>query len=133
MNGVLHGSKESGWHIDMPIADYNKPELITNRYRVFAATPYHYSRPMCELNDGMEATYVRDSTYTSGESKSKDGKACRWTIYHDGRSTELHVDNHAFEQVNTPIPCPKVRKGIETRYRNGNWEKYSKAKGWIRA
>ena len=33
-----------------------------------------------------------------------------------------------------PIPCPKVRRGIETRYTWGNgWEKYSQAKGWISA
>ena len=35
---------------------------------------------------------------------------------------------------NTPIPCPKVRTGIETRWnsRYEFWEKYLKAKGWVR-
>ncbi len=28
-----------------------------------------------------------------------------------------------------PIPCPKVRKGIETRYERGRWEKHLKT-GW---
>lgn len=32
-----------------------------------------------------------------------------------------------------PIPCPKVRKGIETRWRFGHWEKYLKAEGWVAA
>lgn len=31
-----------------------------------------------------------------------------------------------------PIPAPKVRKGIELRWR-GHWEKYLKAEGWVRA
>ena len=29
-----------------------------------------------------------------------------------------------------PIPGPKVRKGIEVRWR-GRWEKYLKAEGWV--
>ena len=33
----------------------------------------------------------------------------------------------------TPVPCPKVRAGIETRWRNGRWEKYLKTKGWVSA
>jgi hypothetical protein len=32
-----------------------------------------------------------------------------------------------------PIPCPKVRKGIETRWRNSRWEKYLKSEGWVTA
>lgn len=34
---------------------------------------------------------------------------------------------------NLPIPCPKVRAGIETRYRDGRWQKYLKTRGWIDA
>lgn len=30
-----------------------------------------------------------------------------------------------------PIPCPKVRKGLETRYANGHWQKYLKSEGWV--
>lgn len=29
-----------------------------------------------------------------------------------------------------PIPQPKVRKGVEVRYYNGRWEKYTKKEGW---
>ena len=32
-----------------------------------------------------------------------------------------------------PIFCPKVRKGIETRYHRGTWEKYLKTEGWVPA
>jgi len=31
------------------------------------------------------------------------------------------------------IPEPKVRRGIETRYRAGRWEKYLKSQGWVSA
>ena len=34
--------------------------------------------------------------------------------------------------IREPIPCPKVRKGIETRYMAGQWTK-SLATGWIPA
>lgn len=37
----------------------------------------------------------------------------------------------AFEQI--PIPPPKVRKGVETRYRNGQWQKHLKNEGWVTA
>lgn len=34
-----------------------------------------------------------------------------------------------------PLPCPKVRKGIETRYHYGQWQKYLKSskRGWVTA
>jgi hypothetical protein len=31
----------------------------------------------------------------------------------------------------TPIPCPKVRAGMETRFERGSWQKYLKAQGWV--
>ena len=37
----------------------------------------------------------------------------------------------AHEQV--PIPCPKVRKGIEVRYTRGAWRKCLKSQGWVYA
>ena len=37
----------------------------------------------------------------------------------------------AVEQV--PIPCPKVRKGIEVRYTRGAWRKCLKSQGWVYA
>ena len=35
----------------------------------------------------------------------------------------------SIETVTENIPCPKVRKGIETRWENGRWEKLLKS-GW---
>lgn len=31
----------------------------------------------------------------------------------------------------TPVPCPKVRKNIKTRWQSGRWEKYLKTQGWL--
>jgi len=38
----------------------------------------------------------------------------------------------SIDTVIEPILCPKVRKGIETRWHNGRWEKLLKA-GWTTA
>jgi hypothetical protein len=32
-----------------------------------------------------------------------------------------------------PIPCPKVRKGLDTRFERGAWQKYLKSQGWVPA
>ena len=37
----------------------------------------------------------------------------------------------AIDTVIEPVPCPKVRKGMETRWYRGRWEKYLKTKGWV--
>lgn len=39
----------------------------------------------------------------------------------------------ALSMTKAPVPCPKVRAGIETRWRGGYWQKYLKAKGWVAA
>lgn len=41
----------------------------------------------------------------------------------------------AIRVIERPIPCPKVRKGVETRWDRyrGRWEKYLKASGWVAA
>ena len=50
----------------------------------------------------------------------------RYSVTIDPRANAVKVEN-------VPIPCPKVRAGIETRYYRGEWQKYLKAKGWITA
>lgn len=45
----------------------------------------------------------------------------------DGGSTQ------SIKSETIPIPCPKVRKGIETRWYQGGWQKYLKSEGWINA
>ena len=43
----------------------------------------------------------------------------------------LQGDSKAVRVETMPFPCPKVRKGIETRYRHGTWQKLLKTKGWV--
>mgnify|MGYP001588529871 CR=1 FL=1 len=43
-----------------------------------------------------------------------------------GETLPLAVDER-------PVLPPTVRRGIETRWRNGRWEKYLKTKGWVTA
>ena len=38
----------------------------------------------------------------------------------------------SIETLKEPIPCPKTRKGINTRWNNGHWEKELKT-GWCTA
>lgn len=37
----------------------------------------------------------------------------------------------SIDTIIEPVPCPKVRKGVETRWMNGKWEKYLKSQGWV--
>jgi len=43
----------------------------------------------------------------------------------DGRSTK------PIKSEIRSIPCPKVCKGIETRWHDGQWEKYLRTRGWV--
>ena len=50
----------------------------------------------------------------------------RYTVTIDPRAQAVKIEH-------TPIPCPKVRAGVPTRYRGGAWEKYLKSAGWVSA
>ena len=52
-------------------------------------------------------------------------KECKAVLPHGGRT-----QSEFREEI--PIPCPRVRKGIETRYECGRWEKLLR-KGWVPA
>ena len=51
---------------------------------------------------------------------------CNFAVYlpEGGKTTALRVETE-------PIPTPKTK--LETRYRDGRWQKYLKAKGWVAA
>jgi hypothetical protein len=76
------------------------------------------------LSDGIPAEYH------DGIVSARDP---RYWASHDTLRYQLPGNKQADLVVNEPIPCPQVRKGIETRYRYGKWEKYLKATGWISA
>lgn len=62
---------------------------------------------------------------SSGQYSAKVDGCGYWitlNLVNGGQTKSIRMDK-------LPIPAPKVRKGTETRYRNGQWEKYT-AKGW---
>jgi len=63
----------------------------------------------------------------SGDWRTIDPVTNRSTgsVYIDGKKQAEHVDR-------VPVPLPKVRKGIETRWYMGRWEKLLK-NGWVAA
>ena len=58
----------------------------------------------------------------------QDRNMCKplvFTLTHGGNTFSTTVEHES-------IPCPKVRKGLETRYRDGHWQKLLKT-GWVAA
>lgn len=129
MDGILRGTPETGWRIVSQFSQFNEPKMVTNTYTVFGMRPGRGGYgPAGEPKDGLEARYIRDSRHEF------DGRtAVRWSVYCGNGSYLDIVAAETAEQTVDDLPCPKVRKGIETRYRYGKWEKYSKREGWVTA
>lgn len=65
---------------------------------------------------------VREGTWIASDCVSKKVTG---TVFMDSKAQAIHYTK---EQ----IACPKVRNGVETRYRDGAWQKLLK-RGWVRA
>ena len=51
------------------------------------------------------------------------------TVFHlvnGGRTQAIKIEEET-------IPPPKVRKGVELRWKDGRWQKYLKREGWVNA
>lgn len=92
---------------------------------------------VCYYPIGVRATdyreWVGEQCYSQGDGRySPRGKpygyAPTFGLINGGKTLP---DKRWYEEV--PIPCPKVRKGIDTQWRNGKWEKYLKTRGWVLA
>lgn len=94
----------------------DKPVLIGVRWAVVDATRTGPFAPMLEA--GLSVSYRQ---------------ADRWQAYAQGDYLLVSSAHEGTPMADQPIVCPKVRKGIETRYYCGRWEKYSKREGWIAA
>ena len=66
----------------------------------------------CSYRDGTVSCYLGNGNYVNGQMPQ-------------GGSTKAII------MEESPLPCPKVRTGIETRYRDGRWQKLLKTQGWI--
>jgi len=111
-----------GWAVvRSPMVFSDKPEEIVNYYptglRTLSLTR-DYGIPV-----PAELAYSRMGEYAVMTGKPMYGRA-RIIALPDLGATKC------IKQEVIPIPAPKVRKGIETRWRNGRWEKYLKAEGW---
>lgn len=96
-------------------ADWNKPQLIRNYFLI-----QHGSRRDLEAYDGRTAI--------------ADGSRVELVPLRPFGLREVLVMDAAAKAVKTElieIPAPKVRKGIETRWKNGRWQKCLRSAGWV--
>ncbi len=104
-------------------AKFDEPELIVWYW------PTRFGRRDLEKWDGSDP-YKPDDIKIHHHSTTYSLKLPGMGVWTDsgiqGNTQAVRVDIE-------PIPRPKVRKGIETRFRNGRWEKYLKTKGWVAA
>lgn len=127
-DGVVQGDDRAGWRIESAYSDHSKPELITLSYPIIGAAPARGNfGPAPILAPGLRCSYVTGSAYPFPDIQG--GKACRWSAYGGGAYLEITAANQGTVAI-TPIACPKVRAGLETRYYSGRWQKYTKKDGW---
>jgi hypothetical protein len=112
-----------GWAVvRSPYTYSDKPEEVVNYYptglRTMQLTRDHGIPVPAELE------YSRDGEYAVMTGRAMYSQARIIALPDRGRT-------QCIKQEIIPIPCPKVRKGIETRWRNSRWEKYLKSEGWV--
>lgn len=103
--------------------NFNEPVQVTQYWPICRASAYDIQ--LCDLT-GCEAEFDHNGNvyYKMGHSTSAIWS--RNQCLYDGSKTVCIATDSA------PLPCPKVRKGVETRYRNGRWEKCLRT-GWTAA
>jgi len=114
-----------GWAVvRSPYVCSDKPEEIVNYWPIGMRTKdltEHYGIPV-----PAELRYLGDGVYSveTGRPRYCAARVVRLTEGGKTKSIKYEVN---------PIPCPRVVKGIETRWRNSRWEKYLKSEGWVAA
>ena len=99
---------------------FSEPKIVT----------MFWSFGPCRLSDvehliGKDVRNIRDGAYEIRYSGTGLASLYQTLRLPEGGSTK------AFKVFETDYPCPPVRKGIETRYYNGVWQKYLKRDGWL--
>lgn len=106
------------WFVDYSSASYNVPEINTISYRVIEARRRGMNAPLApELAAGLTVDHAGAST---------------WQAYRQGGYLVLITEPDG-SVATVPAPPPKVRRGIETRWYQGRWEKLLQTKGWVPA
>lgn len=106
-------------------SNYTEPKILTMWWGADGGWMSRYDAEQGGLI-GKEARSIGNGSYSV---KIGEGLAGYWVTLRlpEGGSTK------AFKIQERAYPCPKVRKGIEVRYRSGKWQKYLKSEGWVTA
>jgi hypothetical protein len=108
-----------GWVFVREIDDaYDKP-VRTISYWPIGLKTYYLKVNYGEHKLGQSMRYQGQGVYL-------DEDGLRYELKNNGETKAEHWEE---EQ----IVCPKVRKGIETRFHRGSWQKYLKSQGWVNA
>jgi len=107
------------WCIQESFPQYDKPEMIVLHWPIGLASPGGHVKS----HEGAEVS--RGGCSYEYTLRIAPYEYVRIYLKDQGKTESI-------DTITEPIPCPKVRKGIETRYRNGVWEKELKS-GWITA
>ena len=107
------------WFVEHRYALYTEPVLVGVRWHVKDIKRQGNTAFAPELADGLKVGY--------------DDIGKTFSAYKDGGYLVLYTEHEGTEIPDEPITCPKVKKGIETRYQSGTWQKYSKREGWVTA
>ncbi len=107
------------WCIQDSFPLYDKPEMVINHWPIGIA-----DRPI-ELASHEGAEVLKGGCSYEYTLRIAPYEYVRIYLKDQGQAKSI-------DTIIKPIPCPKVRKGIETRYRNGFWEKELKS-GWVTA
>jgi hypothetical protein len=102
------------------MSDSEQPERIT----------YYYPLAKCSEHDaaewiGCDADYSGDPWYSYTVWR-RSGIKQQFRLPDGGKTKAVAIDKE-------PISAPKVRHGVELRYRHGYWQKYLKQRGWVAA
>lgn len=114
----LQGTVEKnsdGWKVATKYSKHSEPIWITIRWKVLQVKRMGPFAPA--LSEGL--------ILISNEANS-------WGAYLQGDYLIIHTE-HKGVASESPYPSPTIRKGIESRYQGGRWEKYLQTKGWIPA
>lgn len=86
---------------------------------------FNFYRNWGEDLKGAPARYTGRNGIYELMPPGRNEKPIQIQLVRGGQTYAIHTDN-------VPYPCPKVKKGMQTRYFQGDWWKYLKSKGWTR-
>lgn len=98
-----------------------EPELYRNFYPCFRIGEREYKEDYSGKYDLYQGTFAGEYIVFF-----ENGMKRKLQLCDGGRTRTIHHERE-------PVPLPKVRKGIETRWSHGEWQKYLKQRGWVAA